>query len=117
MGHPYLVIYPKKAGRELLEKDEVQKEKKVSGDTGTVRDTPPTKTVQGVQRKTSNRRGEPAEDTIGDLENPSRGVRTKRPREITEENSERVEDSIDDRKSESVRGSQQTSAVESGMGE
>ena len=117
MGHSSLVKFPKEAGKELLEKDEVQKEKKVSGDTGTVRDTPPTKTVQGVQRKTSNRRGEPTENTIGDLENPSRGVRAKHPREITEEDSERVEDSIDDGKSESVRGSQQTSAVESGMGE
>ena len=89
----------------------------MSGDTGTVRDTPPTKTVQGVQGKTPNRRGEPTENTIGDLENPNRGVREEWPEEITEEDSERVEDSIDDRKSESFRGSQQTSAVESGMGE
>ena len=117
MGHPYLVICPKKAGKELLEKDEVQEEEEVSGDTGTVRDTPPTKTVQGVQGKTPNRRGEPTENTIGDLENPNRGVRAKRPREITEEDSEGVEDSIDDRKSEKFRSSRQTSANESGMAE
>ena len=89
----------------------------MSKKAGKVCGTPPKEAVQGVQRKTPNRRGKPTEDTIGDLENPSRGVRTKRPREITKEDSERVKDSIDDGKSESIRGSQQTSAIESGMGE
>ena len=89
----------------------------MSKKAGKVCGTPPKEAVQGVQRKTPNRRGKPTEDTIGDLENPSRGVRTKRPREITKENQERIKNSIDDGKSESIRGSQQTSADESGMGE
>ena len=89
----------------------------MSKKAGKVRDTPPKEAVQGVQRKTPNRRGKPTEDTIGDLENPSRGVRTKRPREITKENKERIKNSINDGKSESIRGSRQTSADESGMDE
>ena len=117
MGHSSLVICPKEAGKELLEKDEVQEEEEVSGDTGTVRDTPPTKAVQGVQGKTPNRRGEPTENTIGDLENPNRGVRGEWSEEITEEDSEGIEHSIDDGKSERFQGSQQTSASDVGMAE
>ena len=89
----------------------------MSEDTGTVRDTPPTKTVQGVQRKTPNRRGEPTENTIGDLENPNRGVRGEWSEEITEEDSKGIEHSIGDRKSERFRSSRQTSANEVGMAE
>ena len=55
MGHSSLVKFPKEAGKELLEKDKVQKEEEVSEDTDAVRDTPPAEAIYGVHRKTPNR--------------------------------------------------------------
>ena len=54
MGHSSLVKFPKEAGKELLEKNEVQKKEEESEDTDAVQDKPPAKATNGVYGKTPN---------------------------------------------------------------
>ena len=99
---PLVILPPEGAsGKEPLEKSEVEKEEEKS------------ETAKEVHKKPPNYSVEPAGDTVGNLENPNRSLPISRREgsdETTEEGSEGIEHSLNDRKTARYRGPQQAGA-------